>query len=178
MAGIEATSAAPLMFPRCKWIHGMQMVDGGLVTNDPTIIAIREAQALWPGRPIGVIVSLGTGDSKLDDETREGRRLERIGEFVRREHPGAGYFRFQPHLPNDDLSPFDHDEPRLQQMEEATRKDFWRSRSARDGDARELVKILDSSRGRLITTCNRATEKMRRARRLNKRVYAKCSAHA
>jgi predicted acylesterase/phospholipase RssA len=167
---IEATSAAPLMFPRCNLGRGLQLVDGGFVTNDPTLIAIREAQALWPDRPIRLVVSLGTGDQKLDESTRESVRLGRVAEVVRRVCPGAAYFRFQPHLPKDDVSPF----------EEATRKDFWRARGGADGGAYELVSVLRSAghnrHSRLVTAFAQATEPIRRARRLNRRVYASSSA--
>ena len=60
---IEATSAAPSIFPRAR-LGGLSLADGGLVANNPTVIALREARALWPGRRIGVIVSLGTGSAR------------------------------------------------------------------------------------------------------------------
>ena len=49
------------MFPRTRLHDGQALTDGGLVANDPTAIALREAAALWPHRPVGLVVSLGTG---------------------------------------------------------------------------------------------------------------------
>ncbi|KAL1528999.1 hypothetical protein AB1Y20_010320 [Prymnesium parvum] len=57
---IEATSAAPFMFPRAK-LGDRSLADGGMLANDPTLIAIQEAKSLWPSRPIGLVASLGTG---------------------------------------------------------------------------------------------------------------------
>ena len=36
--------------------------DGAIVANNPTIIAIREAQLLWPDIKIGCLISLGCGN--------------------------------------------------------------------------------------------------------------------
>jgi hypothetical protein len=60
---IEATSAAPSIFPRAR-LGGLALADGGLVANNPTLVALREAAALWPSRRVGVVVSLGTGTSR------------------------------------------------------------------------------------------------------------------
>ncbi|KAL3904364.1 MAG: hypothetical protein SGPRY_011310, partial [Prymnesium sp.] len=67
---IEATSAAPFMFPRCKTslddgkkVRVHSLADGGMLANDPTLIALQEARAIWPSHPIGLVVSLGTGDA-------------------------------------------------------------------------------------------------------------------
>lgn len=38
--------------------------DGGLLTNNPCVIAIRQAQELFPGQRIGIVCSLGTGVTK------------------------------------------------------------------------------------------------------------------
>ena len=47
---VEATSAAPFMFPRAR-LGRLHLTDGGLIANDPTLVALQEAAALWPVRP-------------------------------------------------------------------------------------------------------------------------------
>ena len=77
---VVATSAAPLFFPRAHF-GDERFADGGLVANDPTLIAVREAATLWPKRALGLVVSLGTGaqaDGYADgyaDEEGQPRRL-------------------------------------------------------------------------------------------------------
>lgn len=36
--------------------------DGAIVANNPAVIAIREAQLLWPDIPIASLVSIGCGN--------------------------------------------------------------------------------------------------------------------
>jgi hypothetical protein len=36
--------------------------DGAVLANNPTIIAIREAQLLWPDVQIGCLISIGCGN--------------------------------------------------------------------------------------------------------------------
>ena len=113
---VEATSAAPVLFPRTRLDHvdmaaarsgGIRrlvrflrkgttsedgvhgdvvdggagessfLADGGLVANDPSALALREARWLWPRRPIGTVVSLGTGNPsalRTDDDGVHGER--------------------------------------------------------------------------------------------------------
>jgi len=60
----RATSAAPLFF---KPIHintpppGLTFVDGGLGHNNPSEVALQEAQRLWPTAKQFCLVSVGTG---------------------------------------------------------------------------------------------------------------------
>ena len=63
---IEATSAAPFMFPSSQ-LDGDNLADGGMIANDPTLIALKEARELWPSRPIGLLLSIGTGEEKNVD---------------------------------------------------------------------------------------------------------------
>jgi hypothetical protein len=56
----RATSAAPTFFlpiPIGDVLYG----DGGTGWNNPTKQAVLEAHSIWPKRPIGIVVSIGTG---------------------------------------------------------------------------------------------------------------------
>ena len=67
---IRASSAAPTYFPPFVRADESTFVDGGLVANNPAKIVLAEAQALFPGRPIGCFVSIGCGkDTKSEDES-------------------------------------------------------------------------------------------------------------
>ncbi|KAJ1435588.1 acyl transferase/acyl hydrolase/lysophospholipase [Ochromonadaceae sp. CCMP2298] len=57
---VRATSAAPTFFTPVPWENGLY-VDGALVANNPTAVATQEAKMLYPGVPIEMIVSIGTG---------------------------------------------------------------------------------------------------------------------
>jgi len=56
----RATSAAPTFFQPIT-IDGVKYGDGGTGWNNPTAEAIAEAHSIWPSRPIGCLLSLGTG---------------------------------------------------------------------------------------------------------------------
>ena len=57
---IRASTAAPTFFTPVPWNDGLYC-DGALVANNPTAIAIQEAKALFPGVPIDLVISIGTG---------------------------------------------------------------------------------------------------------------------
>ena len=129
---VEATSAAPLYFPRSR-LRGMHLADGGLVANDPTIVALREARAQWPTRRIGLVLSLGSGAPRpAKDET--------VARAVAAADPRARYIRLQPIVRG--VSPIDADEPKLRAMEERARE-FFRASPAAD----EACGLLRTSRG-------------------------------
>ena len=56
----RATSAAPTFFSPIV-IEDVRYGDGGTGWNNPTKEAIGEALNIWPNRPIGCLVSIGTG---------------------------------------------------------------------------------------------------------------------
>ena len=56
----RATSAAPTFFEPIS-IGGILYADAGTGWNNPTIEAIAEAHKIWPNRPIGCLLSIGTG---------------------------------------------------------------------------------------------------------------------
>uniref|UniRef100_A0A7S2BAL4 PNPLA domain-containing protein n=1 Tax=Haptolina brevifila TaxID=156173 RepID=A0A7S2BAL4_9EUKA len=139
---VEATSAAPFMFPRAR-LGGTVLADGGMIANDPTLVALQEASALWPGRTVGLVVSLGTGETggvdrfdgdgaSIEDWAPEGggregadarREILRLEKVERAVHARGGrYFRFQP--PVTGVSPIEVDESRLSRMEAASREYF------------------------------------------------------
>ena len=56
----RATSAAPTFFAPIE-IEDVLYGDGGTGWNNPTKEAISEARNIWPNRPIGIVISIGTG---------------------------------------------------------------------------------------------------------------------
>ena len=56
----RATSAAPTYFLPIE-IDDVLYGDGGIGWNNPTKEAIAEARNVWPDRPIGILISIGTG---------------------------------------------------------------------------------------------------------------------
>ena len=87
--------------------------DGAVTANNPSLIAVEEARALWPHTPIDVIISLGTGSTPQRKRERgisgfidAGSILIESATSVSRSHealstfaplvPGLKYFRFDP----------------------------------------------------------------------------------
>jgi len=56
----RATSAAPTFFEPFEF-NGENLYDGGVIANNPVVVARKEAESLWPGRKIGCVVSMGCG---------------------------------------------------------------------------------------------------------------------
>ena len=114
------------------------LADGGLVANDPTAIALCEARALWPERPIGTVLSLGTGSTSplgADDNNESARSP--IGKVIRAcGGPSACYYRLNP--PVRGISMMDSNEAKLRAMEDATRRFFRESLDAHEA-CRRLV---------------------------------------
>jgi len=58
----RATSAAPTFFKRLE-IGNQPFIDGGLGRNNPSKLVLAEAKVVFPTRPIGCLVSIGTGQA-------------------------------------------------------------------------------------------------------------------
>jgi hypothetical protein len=61
---VRATTSAPTYYSPAI-IGGQRMVDGAILQNNPTLIALAEAALLWPGARVETVVSLGTGTMTL-----------------------------------------------------------------------------------------------------------------
>ncbi|CAM9684083.1 unnamed protein product [Chrysoparadoxa australica] len=117
---LRATTAAPTYFSPLKF-DDMLYCDGALLANNPTAVAISEAQLLFPGVPIEAIVSIGTGyftpernDPYLNWGTIIGALVfastdtEGLDAVLRTVLPSSQYFRFNPEIepfPIDETSP-------------------------------------------------------------------------
>jgi hypothetical protein len=61
----RATSAAPTFFKRIEIGRGQPFIDGGLGRNNPSRVVLDEANSLFRARPIGCLVSIGTGQAEI-----------------------------------------------------------------------------------------------------------------
>jgi len=60
-----ATSAAPTFFKRIEIGREQPFIDGGLGRNNPSRVVLDEANTLFRARPIGCLVSIGTGHTGI-----------------------------------------------------------------------------------------------------------------
>ena len=60
----RATSAAPTFFKRIEIGRDQPFIDGGMGRNNPSRVVLDEANALFRVRPIGCLVSIGTGHTR------------------------------------------------------------------------------------------------------------------
>jgi Patatin-like phospholipase len=78
----HATSAAPAFFKPIT-INGVTYSDGGPGWNNPTMEAIFEAHKIWPNRPIGCLLSVGTGLEKAIQLIDNGSSKSEISYLLR-----------------------------------------------------------------------------------------------
>jgi predicted acylesterase/phospholipase RssA len=87
----RATSAAPTYFLPIE-IDDVLYGDGGTGWNNPTNEAIAEAWNVWPDRPIGILVSIGTGLEEalqLKDTSQEVSKV--VQSLLRNTSPGHAF---------------------------------------------------------------------------------------
>lgn len=58
---LRSTTAVPLMWQPMRGRDGRDYHDGGLVGNNPMKHVLTEVQTIWPGRPIGCVISIQGG---------------------------------------------------------------------------------------------------------------------
>jgi len=68
----RATSAAPTFFKRIEIGRAQPFVDGGVGRNNPSWAVLDEANTLFGARPIGCLVSIGTGQAEAVGIRRPG----------------------------------------------------------------------------------------------------------
>jgi predicted acylesterase/phospholipase RssA len=75
----RATTAAPLFFePVTLEASGATFVDGAVRANNPIQLVVDEAERLWPKRPFGCVVSVGTGWKSVSSIATSKPRLHEI----------------------------------------------------------------------------------------------------
>eukprot|EP00804_Cyclotella_cryptica_P010208 CCRYP_013828-RA/>CCRYP_013828-RA protein AED:0.12 eAED:0.12 QI:366/1/1/1/1/1/12/339/913 len=139
---LRATTAAPTFFKPLLSFDELY-VDGGIVASNPTAVAVHEARTVFPGVPLEVIVSVGTGvfteikvpprvgwdgvvaqilDSATDAEQVHHVLQDVFGEGSTAQHSGTKmastkYFRFNAVVGEPDSFPIDETDPRrLQEL--------------------------------------------------------------
>jgi len=139
---LRATTAAPTFFKPLLSFDELY-VDGGIVASNPSAIAVHEARTLFPGVPLELLVSVGTGafsevkvpprigwdgvvaqilDSATDAEQVHHVLEDVFGEEKTAQHKGrrtssTKYFRFNPIIGEANSFPIDEiDEDKLQAL--------------------------------------------------------------
>jgi len=78
---IRASSSAPTYFASFKDVDNKTYIDGGVVANNPTLMAILESKELWYNCKIDLILSIGTGTTLSKEGSTDLSKL--TGEFLR-----------------------------------------------------------------------------------------------
>ena len=68
----RATSAGPGIFKRINIGRNQPYIDGGMGHNNPSQLVLDEAHSLFPTRPFGCLVSIGTGRADVIRVERSG----------------------------------------------------------------------------------------------------------
>lgn len=107
---LRASTAAPSYFSPTRY-GATDLIDGGIVANNPTELAIFEAASRWPKDSIGTILSIGNGTVKgtsgysslfglfkdtLNLITNAEETNRRIKEWISANKWDINYFRFSP----------------------------------------------------------------------------------
>jgi len=168
---MRSTSAAPTFFPPYFDEDGNEHVDGAIVQNNPSGVALKEAAALWPGRRVGCLVSLGTGKHVEAPKTASGplywlgsllslpmqvhvTHMEVKATIQSQPPHKAGpplYARFDP--PTGDFALDEHMPQRLRAMQSITTQYCQRKAAKINRTALTLLMLSDRSIYRMVQHC-------------------------
>jgi hypothetical protein len=149
---------------------GEMYCDGGIVASNPTAIGLHEARNLFPGVPIELVVSLGTGGfleqksaprigwdgiiGQIVDSATDGEQIHHILEDILGEGGTAQlgrssvsntcYMRFNPVLGMPDAFPIDETDPEKLELLKQIAIDYMDEPEQK----RKLQDIADVLRGR------------------------------
>jgi len=128
---VRATTAATTLFSEVEF-DGTRLSDGAMVSNNPTAIALHEAQCIWGrDRPLDCVLSLGTGKG-LEAEQEKGLAdlfrivlygvtdVERTHEVLEDVLEPDIYYRFNPQSELVDVALDEVRLEKLNQMQAAT----------------------------------------------------------
>jgi predicted acylesterase/phospholipase RssA len=128
---LRASTAAPTVF-KPVMMGGEMYCDGGIVASNPTAVAIHEAKTLFPGIPIELVVSVGTGGftevkspprigwdgiiGQIVNSATDGEQIHHVledvlGDAGAMSGSSTQYFRFNPVLGPPDEFPIDVTDP-------------------------------------------------------------------
>jgi calcium-independent phospholipase A2-gamma len=150
---IRATTAAPTFFTPIQWEGGLYC-DGAIVANNPTAIALQEAKALYPGIPIELVVSIGTGSFKektgaknmgwdllVNQIIASATDSEDVHGFLVDFLPSDQYYRFNPML-QESWGIDEKDKDRLEELKQIGR-DFVKDMEMNEPDRfNKLMRLL------------------------------------
>lgn len=157
----EATSAAPVFWGRTRARRQsvqkdaddednvLHLADGGMVANNPTRHALQEAAMLFPGRPLGLVLSVGLGRHA---RVKSDEYSDDIAKQV--EEAGGKYVRLDPII-NDSMNPLTSDHTILQTVENEVRHYMATSDEARKAKLLidECLEQNPAIRGRYAPAC-------------------------
>jgi predicted acylesterase/phospholipase RssA len=143
---------------------GEKFQDGAVVANNPSVIALQEARALWPDAPIDVFVSIGTGStphsrrgSAISAFMDTGNILIESATNVERAHealatmtpliPSLKYFRFNPVDERCSMELDEIDPLKWKLLDEATDEFIEENSAEFDAVAAALLKASDGGGG-------------------------------
>jgi len=150
---LRITSAAPTYFASVQ-LEDKTYLDGGMIANNPTELAIFEAHNRWPDRYIDVILSVGTGKPVegsgsvnligivtgiIDIATSSEQIHHRVEDCIQLLQPEPQYFRLSPPAVGS-VSLDESDEDVLIKMEKKTEEYIHKHKTKIDRLTKLLVK--------------------------------------